>query len=67
MDLPTISKNWCFTANGASSLNQIFTANQGYQGYLARRAALYYLKRTLCGFAQGPWTVIQSLQVALQK
>lgn len=52
MDLPTISKNWCFTAN---------------QGYLARRAALYYLKRTLCGFAQGPWTVIQSLQVALQK
>lgn len=60
MALPIIKKNWCFTANGVSSLNQSVIANQDYNSILARRAMLYKLKTTLTGFAQGPWTVVQS-------
>ena len=60
MTLPVPLKTWVFTANGQSSLNQRFEANDSYNQCEARLAMLYHVKRTLCGFEQGPWTVVQS-------
>ena len=58
MTLPAITRNWVFTANGASSVNQTIVlagSTAIVQAHLA-----WHWKNTLCGFAQGPWTVVQS-------
>ena len=59
--LPTIERNWIFTrAGGASTLNQTVPAVVTSTDRDQKLLNLWTFKDTLCNFAQGPWTVVQS-------